>query len=106
MLFRSSTVRSLVVKKHTEWLAFIALVFNPVDSLIGNNISGITFYLYSFAIHLDEGRVIVVALSRKDFPMVKALRVANQMPFTNHGCLVSILLEKLRERQLVTVEGG
>ena len=37
--------------------------------------------------------------------MVKALRVAYQMPFTNHGCLVAILLEKFREGQLVTVEG-
>ena len=58
------TVRSLVVEEHTERFAFISLVLNPVDSLIGNDISGITFYLYSFSIHLDESRIVVIALSR------------------------------------------
>ena len=38
--------------------------------------------------------------------MVEALRIAYQVPFTNHGCLVAIQLEKFRESQLVTVEGG
>ena len=38
--------------------------------------------------------------------MVETLRIAYQVPFTNHGCLVAILLEKFRESQLVTVKGG
>ena len=38
--------------------------------------------------------------------MVETLRIAYQVPFTNHGCLVAILLEKFRESQLVPVKGG
>ena len=38
--------------------------------------------------------------------MVEALRIAHEMPFTDHGCLVAILLEKFRESQLVAVESG
>ena len=38
--------------------------------------------------------------------MVETLRVAHEVPFSDHGGLVSVLLEKLRESQLVTVEGG
>ena len=38
--------------------------------------------------------------------MVETLRIAYQVPFTNHGCLVAVLLEKFREGQLVTVEGS
>ena len=39
-------------------------IHTPNIDRIGNDISGITFYLYSFSIHLDESRIVVIALSR------------------------------------------
>ena len=36
--------------------------------------------------------------------MVEALRVAHEVPLTDHGCLIAVLLEKLRESQLIAIE--
>jgi len=98
-------VRSLVVEEHTERLVLIA-VFYPVDGLVGDDVGGIAFHLCAFAVHLDEGRVIIVALSRQDFPMVESLRIAYEVPLANHRCLIAVLLKEFRESQLVAVEGG
>ena len=93
------------MEEHTEWLAFIA-IFYPVDSLVGDDIGGIAFFLYLFTIHLDERWIVVVSLSRKDFPIVESLWVTYEVPFTNHGSLVPILLEKFWESQLVAIESS
>ena len=65
------TVRRLVVHQQTERLVLIAFVLHPVNRHIGNDVRHIarTAYLLTIA---EEVRVIVVALSDKDIPVVEA----------------------------------
>ena len=43
-------------------------------------------------------------LAAKDTPMVETLRFADEMPFANHGSLVSGLLKEFGECLLISVE--
>ena len=94
-----------MVEEHTERFAFVS-IFYPIDGLVGDDVGSIAFFLYLFTIHLDERWIVVVSLSRKDFPIVESLWITYEVPFTNHGSLISILLEKFWESQLVAIESS
>ena len=61
-----------VVNQDAEGFVLVALILHPVDALIGDKVGEIAFLLYGVAVHLDESRVVVVALSRNNLPLVEA----------------------------------
>ena len=65
------TMWRLVVHQQTERLILVAFVLHPVYRHVGNDVSNVsrTAYLLTIA---KEVRVIVVALSDKDVPIVEA----------------------------------
>ena len=60
-----------------------------------------------FAIFPEIGIVIIslFVLATENTPMVKTLRFADKVPFTNHSRLIPGLLKQFRECLLVAVEG-
>ena len=53
---------------------------------------------------MNEVWIVVVALSRKDLPVVEPGRVCPEMPLANESGLVSGLLEEFRKRNLRAVK--
>ena len=97
-------VRSLVVEQETEGLRLVALVAHPVYGEVGDDVGDVSLSLYFLAI-VDERRIIVVALSGQDVPVVEAGGIARQMPFAHDASLVAGLLQQLWEGLLAAVEG-
>ena len=98
-------MRSFLVIHHTERFVLIP-AFEKFNGFISDNIRRISFFYDMLAV-FPKVRVVVIALfmlTAKDAPMIEPLRFTDKMPFTNHGSLVSGLLEKLGECLLVTVE--
>ena len=90
---------------HAERFVLVA-VFEEIDCLVGDNIRCISFF-YDVLSVFPEVRVVVVALlmlAAEYAPVVKSLRFADKMPFTDHGSLITGLL--FRECLLITVEGA
>ena len=65
------TVRSLIVHQQTERLVLVTFVLHPVYRHVGNDVSNISRTAHLLTI-TKEVRVIIVALSDKDVPVVEA----------------------------------
>ena len=77
--------------------------FEPIEGNVGDDVGGITSDSLD-AIFCIHRWVVVGPLSLQDLPEVKARGVALEMPFPNHGGLVTALLQKLGEGLLLTVK--
>ena len=95
-------MRRLVLAHQQERAIFVALV-QPLDRQLGGQIGCMAFDPHA-AILGAEVRVVVVALTGKNHPLVEALRIGRQVPFANQGRLVADLLQQLRKRHLVAVK--
>ena len=96
------TVWGFLVIHHAERFALVA-AFEEFD---GNNIRSISFFYDMFSV-FPEIRIVIVTLlmlAAKDTPMVETLRFADEVPFADHGSLVSGLLKKFGECLLIAVE--
>ena len=86
-----ATMGSLVLDHEHERLLRIAITCQPVNSGIRYDIRTIALHLHT-AFGRDEERIVVVALPRKDFPVVETLRFALQMGLPVERGLVALLL--------------
>ena len=91
------TVNGFVVDQDTERLILIPLVLHPVDGVICNEVRHIAMFLYRIIILGDEVRVIVIALSGHNLPIVETGRQTFEMPFADEGCFITGLLQEFRE---------
>ena len=90
---------------HAERLVPVT-TFKKFNRFVRDDIRSISFFYYVFSI-FPEVRSIVVTLfmlTAQDTPMVKSLRFADEMPFTNHCSLVAGLLKQFRECLLIAIE--
>ena len=85
--------RLVLVHQH-EGLVGRALVLEPVQRKIGDDIGGVTDVLGALAV-LEHGRVVVGALANKHLGVVKAhgRHMLAQVPLANDRCLVAHLLQ-------------
>ena len=90
-------VDGLVMDQDTEWFVLIPLILHPVDGVIGDEVRYITMFLYRIIILGDESRVIIIALSGHNLPIVEAGRQAFEVPFTNEGCFITGSLQEFRK---------
>ena len=54
----------------------------------------------------DKPGVIIVPLTRENFPVIKTLHFSTEVDFTNHCRLIAIFLEDLLELLLVVIKGA
>ena len=85
-----------------EW--FIAdAFFEPLECVVGNNVSGVAG-IFSFLAHLFHSRIVIRSLSGQDVPVVEAGRVGFEVPFAEHSGFVTYILQQLGEGLLAAVE--
>ena len=93
-----------MVNQKAERFLRIAFIFYPVDSIIGDKVRDVSMFLDSVIVLCDEIRIVVVALSRDNLPVIKTGRQALEMPFAHQCGLVTDFLQQFRESLLRTVE--
>ena len=82
-------VAGLVVDEQDKGARLVALVFHPVDALVGDDVGDVAMLAHGALVHLDEIGVVVVALSRHDVPVVEARGGGYEVPFAYDGGLVA-----------------
>ena len=80
------------------------MLLHPVDGKVSDLIGAVALVAFTASIHLDEVRVVVAALTWKDFPIIKSGWVGAQMPFANHGRVVSSVTKDFGEGGLLSVK--
>jgi hypothetical protein len=90
------------MEQQAEWLILIP-VFQPVDAKISDQVCYVTFNPALFS-HFNKIRVVVITLAREDIPIVKSGGITFQVPFPDHGCLVTRLLKQFGESHLAAVK--
>jgi len=85
-------MRSLVLAHQKERFAFVSSI-KPVNRLLCRQVSGITFEALFTTIHLNKDGVVVVALARKNFPVIKSSRICFEVPFPNHRRFIASRLQ-------------
>ena len=99
------TMWSLVMKQQTERFLFVALVLEPIECHVGDDVGHIAFALQPFPIAIELW-LVVFALSDEDVPIVESRWVASEMPLPYHSRLIARLLQQFRESLLTTIEGA
>ena len=87
---------SLMMQEYSKRFGLISLILQPIYSYVGNQISNISLSLYCIIIHTNKIRIIIIALTGKNFPIIKSRRQTFKMPLTHQCCLVSGFSEKFR----------
>ena len=98
-------VGCLVVQQQAERFLGVALVLEPVEGQVGGDVGGVAGDDAALAV-IYKSRVVVLALSDEDVPVVEAGRVGGQVPLADDGGLVAGLAQELGEGLLAAVEGG
>ena len=93
-----------MVNQKTERFLRIAFVFYPVNGIVSDKVRDISMFLDSVIVLCDEIRIVVVALSGDNLPVIKTGRQTFKMPFTYQCCLITDFLQQLRKSLLRTVE--
>jgi len=86
---------SLVLGHQHEWFGLVASAFEPFDRQVRHQVRHITGVAFPAAVHLDQVRIVVTALARQNFPVIKPGGLACQVPLTDQRGLVSGLLQGL-----------
>ena len=81
-----------------------ACVFQPIERLIGDKIGDVAIVL-ARAVFGDELGLVVIPLAWKDAPVVKALRLAHEVPFADDGGLVARGLQEFGQGHLMAIKG-
>ena len=71
-LGQPAAVAGLVVNEECEGARAVALVFEPVDGLVGDDVRHVALLPHRVVLHGDEVRVVVVPLFGQDVPVVEA----------------------------------
>ena len=98
-------VRCLMVQQQTERLRLVALVAQPVERQVGDDVRDVALPLNSLAV-VNECRVVVVSLACENIPVVEARRIARQVPFPHHAGLIAGFLQQFGEGLLAAVKGA
>ncbi len=93
-----------MVYQYTERLRLVPLVLHPVDTFVRDHIGQIAMLHHCIVLHINKAWIIVITLTGHDFPFVKSLWSAFQMPFTENSCLIACLLQILGKCGLITVK--
>ena len=94
----------LVLAHEHERLVLFALVLEPFESEVGDDVGAVALVTFTSAGLLDEVGVVVASLAGEDFPVVESGGVTDEVPFADHGGLVTGLLDQLGEGGLAAVE--
>lgn len=99
-------VRRLVLVHEQERLAGVALVLEPPERQVRDDVGGVAGVLDASLALLDHGGIVVRALANEDFVVVEPLRVllVAQVVLADDRRLVAGLLEEFGERLLVLLE--
>ena len=92
------------MNQDTERFVLVPLVLHPVDGVIGDEVRHIPVLLYRIIILGDEVRVIIIALSGHNLPIIEAGRQAFEVPFADEGRFITGLLQEFRKGLLRSVE--
>ena len=98
-------VRGLVVQQQAERFLRVASVLQPVEGQVGGDVGGVAGDDAALAV-IYKGRVVVLALSDEDVPVVEAGGGGGQVPLADDGGLVAGLAQELGEGLLAAVEGA
>ena len=93
----------LVLAHDEEGLVLVPSVLEPIQGGVGDSVGGITSDAL-YPIRCVHGRVVVGPLSLQNLPEIGNDGVALEVPFSNHGGLVSALLQELGKSLLLTVK--
>ena len=74
-----------------------------MEAGVGDDVGDVADVFFSLS-HFDENRIVVKSLSGQDVPVVETGGVAFEMPLSDHGGLVTCLLEEFGEGLLRAVE--
>lgn len=72
-----------MVYEQEEGFVFVALVFQPVDGLVGDNIGEVALLLIGLSLHVDEVGVVIVALRWEVVVIVESRGRADEVPFSD-----------------------
>ena len=97
-------VGRLVLAHQQEGLVLGAVVLQPVERLVGDEIGAVAFGTLLGAVHFEEVRVVVTALVGKDFPEIEAGGLAAEVPFADDRGLIAGALQGFGEGGLFAVE--
>ena len=99
-----STMRRLVMQQEAEGFILVPLVAEPIQRQVSRDVGGIAFDLPLLAI-INEGRIVVIALTYQDVPIIETGRIGGQVPLPDHRRLVTCLAQQLREGLLRAIKG-
>ena len=80
------------MKQQTERFVLIALVSQPVQCQLCGDVGCISGVLFLYTV-VNKERIVVIALTDKDIPVIESGGVGGEVPFTNYGSLVPGLLQ-------------
>ena len=99
-----STMRRLVMQQEAEGFILVPLVAEPIQRQVSRDVGGIAFDLPLLAI-INESRIVVIALTYQDVPIIETGRIGGQVPLPDHRRLVTCLAQQLREGLLRAIKG-
>ena len=98
-------VGGLVVEEQAEGLRLVALVAHPVYGQVGDDVGHVALSLHGLSI-VDEGGIVVVALTGEDVPIVEACWVAGEVPLADDAGFVAGLLQQFWKGLLAAVKSA
>ncbi len=96
-------VGCFVLAHEHEGFAGVGVLFEPVESHVGDDVGAVAFDAFAPLGGLEFG-IVVVALPRQDLPEVEALGIGGEVPLTDHGSLITGFLQEFGEGLLVAVK--
>ncbi len=92
--WRPIAMRSFMLTHHDERFFGIAFLLQPLQCQIGNNVRAVAFTPFPLTIHLNEVRVVIIALPRKYLPVIEACWIGRQVPLADNCRLITDVLHQ------------
>ena len=92
-----------VVHEESEGFLLVALLIEPVNGFVGDNVREVAFY-HIGTVGVVEVGIVIVTLCGEDVPMVETGGTAHEVPFTDQRGLIAGFLEQLGHGLLRAVE--
>ena len=86
-----------------EGLVFISAILEPIKGNVSDHICSVSNHFFS-ALSGIHGGVVIGALPLQHFPEIKSCGITFEVPFPDHGGLITLLLQKFGECLLLTVK--
>ena len=92
------------MQQEAEGFILVTLVAEPIQRQVSRDVGGIALNLPLLAI-INESRIVVIALTYQDVPIIETGRIGGQVPLPDHRRLVTCLAQQLREGLLRAIKG-